>query len=259
MEELVNPMKRLYDMLESVISYGVNEYASDTQITDNIDMRVIWNESMQIDLNEEEGLEEYHNSLTDLMRLIISCEQIVKNNPSMNQALYKSQLARIKRVAFSIGITNWGTFRREFNEDFLLALQWAIEGMNEHVSERLISDEDLKQMHSELQEIIDRVLASDLPLGLKTSLVDGLAAIQSAILEYRLYGAEGIRNAIDRNVGLVYRNLEEIGTLEQPESKNVARDAIGCIWKIDKFVSAASKVKELAQPLTEHFPMLGGG
>ena len=131
--------------------------------------------------------------------------------------------------------------------------------MNEHVSERLISDEDLKQMHSELQEIIDRVLASDLPLGLKTSLVDGLAAIQSAILEYRLYGAEGIRNAIDRNVGLVYRNLEEIGTLEQPESKNVARDAIGCIWKIDKFVSAASKVKELAQPLTEHFPMLGGG
>ena len=103
MEELVNPMKRLYDMLESVISYGVNEYASDTQITDNIDMRVIWNESMQIDLNEEEGLEEYHNSLTDLMRLIISCEQIVKNNPSMNQALYKSQLARIKRVAFSIG------------------------------------------------------------------------------------------------------------------------------------------------------------
>ena len=254
MAELMNPMRRLYNLLEQVVSY-----AEEDSYSLNSPMSMVWAHGMGFEFGEEEDLEDYHNSLLDLMRLIVSCEEIIKKTPSMNQSLYLSQMSRIKRAAFSIGSSNWGDFRNEFTNDFLLAMQWAIEGMNEFVSEKLISDEDLQNMHAELQGIIDRLLSSNLPLEFKTSLVDGLTAIQLAIQDYRIFGAEGIRNAIDRNVGLLYRHLEDSGDLEQSESKDVARDAINCIWRIDKIVSATSKVKELAQPIIEHFPMLGSG
>ena len=252
MTELMNPMKRLYNLLEKVVSYAEEERYSLSS-----SMSMVWGHAM--DLDEEEDMESFHNSLLDLMRLIATCEDIIKKTHSMNQSLYSSQMSRIKRAAFSIGSSTWGDFRNEFNNDFLLAMQWAIEGMNEFVSEEVISDEELKDMHAELQGIIDRLVPSNLPLEFKTSLIDGLTAIQVAIQDYRLFGAEGIRNAIDRNVGLLYRHLEDSGDIEQSESKDVARDAINCIWRIDKIVSATSKVKELAQPIIEHFPMLGSG
>ena len=254
MAELMNPMKRLYNLLEQVVSYAEAEQYSQSSA-----MSMVWGHAMAFEMDDEDDLEGYHNSLMDLMRLIATCEDIIKKTPSMNQSLYLSQMSRIKRAAFSIGSSTWGNFRNEFTNDFLLAMQWAIEGMNEFVSEEVISDDDLQNMHAELQGIIDRLLPSDLPTEFKTSLVDGLTAIQLAIQDYRLFGAEGIRNAIDRNVGLLYRHLEDSGDLEQSESKDVARDAINCIWRIDKIVSATSKVKGLAQPIIEHFPMLGSG
>ena len=49
--------------------------------------------------------------------------------------------------------------------------------------------------------LIGRVLESNLDKALKTTLIDGLGEIKQAILDYRLFGAESIRNAVDRNLG----------------------------------------------------------
>ena len=253
-----NPTMRLYRMMDRFMSFGKKKY--DNYSHRDPSVRDIWMEAFGISNTSERQEEELRNSLMEAMRLLVSSEQVVSRNDSMNQNLYKSQFDRVREIIFSVEALSWSEFRERFSDDFLLALRWSADGMSNYVNEILIQDAALKSLQEEVAELIESVLTSNLPDELKRSLGEGLASIQAAILDYRFYGAEGIRNAVDRNVVLIHRHFSDIESIDDSESKSVIVRAFQYVWKVDKVVSKASRLKALAEPVFERiFPMLGSG
>ena len=262
MPEQTNPAKRLYAVLDRVISHGEEEgyiYTQSQQRQTSREMRNVWMEAMEIDEEDEDAEEKFHDSLSEVLLRINSCEQIVKRNDTMNQDLHIEQLGRVKKVLFSVRGTTWREFREQFNRDFMRSLQWAAEDMSNYWDEEVISEENLGNLQANVEDIINRVADSELDAEFKQVLLDGLESVRQAILNYRVTGAEGIRNAVDRNVSSYARHQDDFKKASKTEYQNIIHAYKKIINEVNVAISTALKFKQLAEPATQILPMLGMG
>ena len=217
----------------------------------------IWLDAMGIDEDAEDNDEEFYNSLSEMLMLINSCEQIVKRSDRMNQDLHIKQLGRVKKAILRASARTWGEFRGQFNDDFMLSLRWAAEDMSNHWDEEVISAEHLTVLQADVEEVINQVVDSALDDELKRVLFDGLESVRQSLLNYQMFGVEGIRNAVDRNIGSYARHREDFDVASENESKEVINAYKKFINKVNVVSSTALKFKQLAKPIVQILPMLG--
>ena len=260
MNELVNPIDRIYSLLQKVISFG-DENCNTNRNESNLDplARNVWIGALGLDYTESSDLAKYRNSLIEILNLTEQCNQIVKTNSALNHELYDDLLDNVRESIFGIEGLTWEEFRIQFNDHFLLNLRWAAELLSYHSSETVLQSDELNSLKSELDEITKKVWDSSISYDLREAILEGLEAIRRAIFEYELYGAEGLRNAVDKNVGLIHRYLNDFADLTDDDDVGVARSWLDYVWRLDKLASSASNIKQLASPILERIlPMLPG-
>ena len=260
MLQQTNPLERLSNILHDVIYFGDENYSQNPELTiSHTPAQEVWTLALDV----PSGVEEFHNSLMDVVRLVDICEQFIERNSSIDavgRQLYKSQLSDVKVIIFSVSVMDWAQFRVEFNDYFLRNLRWAARDMSRYYIEDVIPDGTIENLQSEIEDLISDVLASNLNRELKAILTDGLQAIRQSIVNYRLFGSEGIRVAVDRNVTLMARYRDEFENITEPESKKVLSDLWNFIVKADKIVAGAARLMPLANRLSDLVQrMLEGG
>ena len=102
--------------------------------------------------------------------------------------------------------------------------------------------------------MLEKVIAADISEELKKTLIDSLEDIRRAILEYRIRGGAGLREALDRSIGAVVRYREELQKISDPEEAGVSGFSM-VIEKLSGLVSTALKLKQLVGQM---LPMLTG-
>ena len=250
MPEQFNPFKRLYNnvspVIESAREYG---FSTDTPAQE------VW--ILTLSLDELGFLQKLH----ELMLIVDSCEQIVRMEQDINQEMYLARIQKVKQglslLSFNSGL--WGAFRSIFNDDFMDALVLMSENISIRGGEEVISEENLTNLQAEVEDVIDRVVDSELDTEFKQVLLDGLESVRQAILNYRITGAEGIRNAIDRNVGSYARYRDDFERVSETENQNIIHAYKNVINEVNGVISTALKFKQLAEPAVQVLPMLGMG
>lgn len=241
-----NPAWRIYETMNEVMSYG-NEHYSQVQPNYSPPMRVVWMEAMQLEPEEDADERTYRDKLTEVMEQVILLEESIRRNLSMNQKVYLSQCDRVKRAIFQIEAKTYDEYSRLFNEDLLLMLQTSADALSHYSYEPIIPLDDLQRLQAEVDELLESVLSSDIPAELKKLLTEGLASIRDAILRYRVYGAEGIRKAVDRNLGLIFRHPEDFTSASNEESEDVLSKYKGFVLRANQFVTLTVSMYSLAE------------
>ena len=254
MAELTNPAKRLSSLLERVMEWGHElDYEGAT-------MQSVWLHAVGVDERVEEydeAIEEFHNSLSVALELVNACQRLVERTPSTTQDLHMRQLRRVRNAIFRASAQNWGEFRTNFNEDFMISLRWAAQDMSTHWYEETIPQGELAGIQLEIEALSERVVTSGLDSSLKTVLLDGLEAIRKAILDYRVTGADGIRQAVDSNIGAVARHIQEIREVSDNEDKEVVKAFLGLVNVVNKTVTVVLKLKALGEGAIEFLSITG--
>ena len=265
MTNQTNPLARLYDILETVITYtdAHHDPTMEGGVEETTSLRSVWVKAIATGSLEDWEDEHYYDSLIELIRLIDRCQQTVNQSQSISsedQKLFLDQLARVKEFAFGIHVMDWEDFSEQFTDDFLLALRWAVREMSRHISEPVVPEDELRSLQFDIEELIDKVLESNLSTDLKRSLIEGLRAIHKAIVDYRITGAEGIRETVDRNLGLIVRYRDEIEGVTDAEGKRTLSRYWRIVEKTDRLVSIGKKLLPLAEQGYEGIQkMLGAG
>lgn len=114
----------------------------------------------------------------------------------------------------------------------------------------------MASLQSDVEGLVDNVLHSDLEDELKRVLVDGLETVRNALLGYRVFGAEGIRMALDRNFAWLRRYQKEINSASQCKGNEVLSSWIDILGKLEGISVNVLKLKQLADPI---IGMLGAG
>ena len=247
MPEQTNSIKRLLRKLERVIDYG------DANVSPASSASIAWMGAFE--MSDQEGL---NTLLCNLIADVGECERTVIQDTRINESLYLKHIAKVKRGLLSVNSGTWDIFRKTFDEGLLDALQLISENISAHWGEEVISDETLANLQSDVEDVINKVVDSDLEDNLKSVLFDGLEAVRNALLNYQMFGAEGIRNAVYRNIGSYARHREDFD-----KASNQGIEVVGAykrfIDEVNAILSTALKFKQLSKPVAQILPMLGVG
>ena len=250
MPEQTNPFKRLHDNLSVVIDYARNNGLSTGTLA-----QVAWIRAYSLD---ELG---FLQKLHELMFIVDSCEQVIGQEQAINQGLYLKQITEVKRALslLSMNSGSWGDFLAILNDNFMVSLLLMSENISFHGGEEVIPGEELASLQSDIEDLVNKVVDSDIDADIKSVLLEGLEAVRQAILNYRVSGAEGIRNAVDRNIGSYARHKEEFDRASENEGKEVIYDYKRFINEVNAIISTVLKFRQLTEPAAQVLPMLGMG
>ena len=118
--------------------------------------------------------------------------------------------------------------------------------------EEIIPDDELDALQIGVEQLTSDILSSDLEESLKAAMIEGLESARLAILTYRVFGADRIRQAFNDNIALMFRHREEFSNAIEDEDEAVVREYFKVIGSMDRLLSFGLKVKQLA----EHIPFV---
>ena len=250
MPEQTDPFKRLHDNLSVVI-----DYARDNGFPTDMPAREAWIQAYSVD-----GLG-FLQKLHELMFIVDSCEQVIGQEQAINQDLYLKQITEVKRALslLSMNSGSWRAFLTILNDSLMVSLLLMSESISFYGGEEVIPEEELASLQSDIEDLVNKVVDSDIDADIKSVLLEGLEAVRQAILNYRVSGAEGIRNAVDRNIGSYARHKEEFDRASENEGKEVIYDYKRFINEVNATISTVLKFRQLTEPAAQVLPMLGMG
>lgn len=250
MQEPTNPVKRLHNIVSKVI-----DHSRTSGISSGHPAQSVWISAFN--LTEENILRNLYSTTL----LIDSCEQMVMQEQALNHEPYLGMIQKAKKGIYSLSTASgsWGTFREVFSDEFMISLFLISENISlRGTGEEAISEECLATLQMDIEGLITRVVDSALDSEIKNVLLDGLESVRQAIMDYRILGAESIRQALDRNFGLLHRFREDFKTAYESNDRQVVVDFLGFLKNVDMVVSTASKIKQLAAPVIDRMIESGG-
>lgn len=245
-----NPAKRLYDIFNTIMTKQrlIAEHHEPT----------IYGLARLLGLGSRMS---FVDVIGQLFSIIHSYEQFVKRSETMRKDQKNMHLDQLQDVkAILVQSDNWQRLGSGLDKNFIRNLQWAAGEMNHHWDEYGIKEEDLASLQSETEELINKIVNSDLDIQLMSVLTSGLNGVRQAILEYRIHGAEGLRQTLDKIIADLARHREEFeAESTKTETQEFIKDYLKIIQILDRLVSTGLKIKQIASPLVGFLPMLNSG
>lgn len=232
-----NPASRLHALLKDVVSGDPKKRMLD-----------VWVEVLGVTDRHDV---EVSRRLVLLNEMLDDAENIIKLNPKLNHGVYLSCFPQI-RIVFSplhLQNTREGLAIPHLTAEVMARLEFCSEALHDNWSELDLTPDELSELSTELNTLIEGVAASAIAPALRKALLEALESARIAISLYRVYGAKGLRKNLQSLLGFVYT---ERTTLKQESIKNAdVLERLGkWIEKIDSVSSKALKVhKALAKPI----------
>lgn len=133
-------------------------------------------------------------------------------------------------------------------------LRFCANELSKYHFESPISKQELADLLQQIEELTVDVLDSDIDPLLKTLIIDLLETIRKSIIEYRLRGAEGIKDALIYFIGSTVTNYDLV---TKEKNKPIVQRVMDLVSATDKVVSTALQMKALcenAAPLLQLLP-----
>lgn len=251
MQELTNPAKKLHRILYDVAKHG--DMLPMMEIDPPDDLPTIWTDALRIDQTA------FADSMTDVLHIVDSISRFLQQNDVRNNQKHSERVAKVRRLLFTFGSIRWTEFREEFTDDFIELLGWIDSDISDLWYEAPLSDEELESLQSDIEDLIHDVAASELGDEIKCVITDGLNAVRNAILQYRIRGLEGIRQALAANIDLLIRYQQEFEQVKQHDPDRIWSRWSAVFLRLDGLVSTGFKIKQLAQPVIDRLMLNGGG
>ena len=240
MTEQTNPAQRLHEVLDQVVRIGDREFEQKLGTPD--ELAAIWTYARNIPQDQ------FPDSLTDFLHQVDSISQFLRQHDVKNKESHLDRIAKVRALTFTMGSMSWTQFRQQFTDDFLDLLKWVASDISDPWNETPWQDEDLDFLQSEIEALINDVLGSELGEEIKRVIVDGLEAVRQAVMQYRVLGLEGLRGALDRNIGIIARYGKDLDAANNKNERQIMSKWWSVLEKLDMVVSAGFNVQQLAQP-----------
>ena len=238
MPEQTNPFKRLHDSFSIIIEQAREQGAPPNRLA-----QAVWLNALQTD---ESGL---YNKQFELLLVVNSCEQLITRTFELNRERYLARMNKVREGILCIGSKTWEEFRRTINDDFMDVLEVTSDNISLSGGEEVITEEELASLQSDIEDIINKVVDSGLEDELKRVLFDGLESVRSALMNYQMFGAEGIRQSLDRNFALPFRYSDQfIRASGNEEGKKIVSDFFDFLKRVNTAVSTMLKICQIAGP-----------
>ncbi|HEY0077022.1 MAG TPA: hypothetical protein VGB73_00130 [Pyrinomonadaceae bacterium] len=245
-----NPATRLYEILDSARRQNPGEQT-----------RGIWCKVFDIpDPKSESSLFAVLEHLIALRKLFAEVEAALRHIPNVNENLFIKPITRLAEIVDINGLHNtWAGYSTKIRGEDIIALKYAEDLLSQYpaLQENEIPISEIQEILDELDILYESIATSELPQGLRESLLDLIQEMRNGIHEYRVRGASALHDILEKSIGVLAVNKEAI------EENNTSEDvqALGrMLVRIDKLYSFALKMKPMLEATANILPrLLGSG
>lgn len=179
-----NPAGRFYRLLSQ---------AKGNQKNRNVNAFKVWAELLEAD---EKKPWLVLRSLAGVMELPAIIREQIRGVPEIDQSLYLKWVPKVE-LAFASQRLNghFHDFIQHIDDATLHGLEFCAECLSRKCPERRANESQLKEIAKDVAELIEEVLASDLPEDLRKFLLEHLNDLNRALQEYRLFGFKPLERA----------------------------------------------------------------
>lgn len=243
MVDELNPAGRLYKIIDSAYKKP-----------DNTKVRDVWSEVLDCDGQPEA---EITRKVVAVYNLCEEVQNLLELIPGINHELFLSAFPKVKRSIFPLNMgSNWQSQKRNLDQGVIATLQFCSEELKKHYSEEAISEQDLQDIKSQIEDLFEFINISKIDPVLRLALLEELERIRSAISMFKINGAKGLKQALQSTLGSVLANQEKISELHK-DKPTILEKIFTLLDKLDTFTSRALKVKKIiADPIIK---LLGDG
>ena len=251
-----NPAGKLYLILEKFDNFRIVEYMSPSGNSVR-EPKIKEKLSHALEIPEDNSFELLHG-LFQIHKLIDEVELRLSAIEDINETLYIEPLKRIRKAYLIIDMEKlWKRSETHPTVDKdLTSLMFMSELLSRYQPEKLVPDEELKELLSDIDELYQMVLASSLQLELKTLILNQLELIRRAIHDYRIRGVSALQEAMERVAGNYFVNESLI---KQESEKEAVKGYKKFLSKFVATVSFASNVTKLIDAAAKWLPLLTSG
>ena len=158
-------------------------------------MREVW---ADVFFTEARNTVDVLHYVAEVVQLTRDCRKIAAMLPDVDNKLYLAPFIAIETAFVNLNFDEpWEAFCRRIDDSTMTGLQFCSDYLSREVGEGPI-DDDLLNLQLVVGNLLETVIAADIDDGLKEALVRALEDIRRAILEYRIRGADGLRNGARR-------------------------------------------------------------
>jgi hypothetical protein len=142
---------------------------------------------------------------TELIKLVKEAKQDVEKLSNIDKELYLEPFVRLENGLSRISLLHsWNSLEEYLDVSTMKSLQFCADTLTHKVSKKVVSEDDLRNLQEQINELLEQVMNFDIDESLKTFLLDRLEQIRHAILYYRLNGAKGLKDAYEKIAGAAY-------------------------------------------------------
>ena len=224
-----NPASRLLSILTEARSMG-----------DNKKTREVWGKVLGVNPNDNSLL---LPTFAKFLLLIQETRKSIEAVEELNKELYLKPIAKIETTFRYINFEeNWQRLKRELDDVTMAQLEFCADRLNSYVSVRSIAPEELARLLEEVNKLIADVIETNIEADLKSFVVRGLEEIRRAIIEYRISGLEGLRRALELNLGAILFNRDRV---QRNKQKKSVKAYLELVYLVVKTVSIALEFPQL--------------
>jgi len=162
----------------------------------------------------------------------------------INSNLFLSQHTNIEQVVKASNLdAGWSNYKHYLSLAVMLNLAHCAEALSRY-DEKPIDVDELTGLETDIVDLFDKVAEGTIDPTLKEIILDLLEAIRRSIAEYKIRGANGIREELAYFIGKVIQNKDLI-------KNNSELEEMSSLWKIfaraDNMTTVALNVVQIGQ------------
>lgn len=180
--------------------------------------------------------------------------KLVETNPRLNK---ERNILFLDKVGLGISEVNlngdMSNFHKYISDEVLTALSYMADyiGLVFEIDENSqLNEEEIVSLIGEIELLISNIIDSSLPKDVQALLVKNLNLIKESLLEFKFYGVDGLRVAVEQSIGSLV--LSE--NILEPQKENATLQGfMGFMFKLKGLFDTINAGKDLIAPIIKHF------
>ncbi|GLO14704.1 hypothetical protein PPUJ20028_32870 [Pseudomonas putida] len=197
MDEIENPIKELFDLLELMLQHN----SADSCLN-------VWAKALKFsNSNTHDAI----TALAEVLSLIERCKVAAQHIPG-DKDLFLQPLSRVQEMMKNQNISNaWQNSAAYLDGATMTGLKYGIYAINQfYPGAQPEKSSSIRDYVKRIDDLLEEFLSSDLPDEVKNLFAKHLHALSAALTSMRVNGTETIEETLDAIYGSLYRRSDSI-------------------------------------------------
>jgi hypothetical protein len=230
MTQLNNPVGRLNEILANVLR--INEpgpmiNGSFDFIKDNDGCSIFRQISMILDLVEES-------------------KRMIKSIDHLDQDRYLKPLLTIESRFKSVNLhSSWNDFKQSFDPVTMTQLEYCSDVASKESNESLIESEKIDDLLKDINLLQEKLMEANIGSELTLIIFEQINNIRISLVNYKIFGVNGLKRSLESGIGAVILNREEIKIKSDKKNDDQFKSFFDILSKLNTLVSLGNNTPKL--------------